>query len=101
MGLKVILNGKSFYEKFETYGILQRFLNPWYFTEALNPWYLMEVFETHDILQRFLNPWYFTDVLKPMVFNRGYERLFLKFKKISGNTFPMDGLVEETTTLGK
>jgi len=53
MGLKVISNGKSFYENFET----------------------------HDILLRFLNPWYFTEVLKPMVFNKGSERLFLRFKK--------------------
>jgi len=36
-----------------------------------------------------------------MVFNRDFERFFLRFKKISGNTFPMDGLVGETATLGK
>jgi len=36
-----------------------------------------------------------------MVFNKDSERLFLRFKKTSGNTFYMDGLVGETTTLGK
>jgi len=34
-------------------------------------------------------------VLKPMVFNRASGRLFLRFKKISGNTFPKDGLARE------
>jgi len=34
MGLNVISNDKSFYENFETHGILLRFLNPWYFTEG-------------------------------------------------------------------
>jgi len=43
-----------------------------------------------------LSPWYFTEVLKPMVFNKGSERLFLRFKKTSGNTFPNDGLERET-----
>jgi len=36
-----------------------------------------------------------------MVFNKSFERLFLRFKKTLGNTFPKDGLVGETTTLGK
>ncbi len=35
MGLKVILDDKSFYGNFETHGILQRFLNPWYLMEVL------------------------------------------------------------------
>jgi len=73
MGLKVISKGKLFYENFATRGILRRFLNPWYFTE----------------------------VLKPMIFNRGSERLFLKFKKTLGNTFPRDDLAEENATLSK
>jgi len=30
-------NGKSFYEYFETHGILWRFLNPWYLMEVLKP----------------------------------------------------------------
>ena len=37
MGLKVISNGKSFYENFETRGILLRFLNQWYFTKVFKP----------------------------------------------------------------
>jgi len=37
IGLKFISNGKSFYENFETHGILLRLLNPWYFTEVLKP----------------------------------------------------------------
>ena len=49
-------------------------------------------FETHDILQRFLNP---------IVFNRGLERLFLRFKKTQGNTFLNDGLAGETATIDK
>jgi len=36
-----------------------------------------------------------------MVFNRGSERLFLRFKKTSGNMFSKNGLAGETTTLGK
>jgi len=36
-----------------------------------------------------------------VVFNRGSERLFLRFKKTPGNTFPMDDLAGETATLGK
>jgi len=36
-----------------------------------------------------------------MIFNRGSERLFLRFKKILRNTFPIDGLARETATLGK
>jgi len=71
--LKVISNDKSFYAKFETYGILRRFLNPWYFME----------------------------VLKPMIFNKGFEILFPRFKKTPGNTFLMDDLARETITLGK
>jgi len=41
------------------------------------------------------------EVLKPTIFNGGFERLFLGFKKISGNTFPRNDLVEEITTLDK
>jgi len=41
------------------------------------------------------------EVIKSMVFNRGFERLFLRFKKTPRNTLPRDGLAEETTTLGK
>jgi len=37
MGLKVISDDTSFYENFETRGILQRFLNPWYFTKVFKP----------------------------------------------------------------
>jgi len=55
MGLKVISNGKSLFENFETHDILLMFLNPWY---------LMEVLKTHSILQRFLNPLYLIGVLK-------------------------------------
>jgi len=51
------------------------------------------VLETHSILQRFLNPWYLT--------GNFLERLFARFKKILGNTFPMDGLARETATLDK
>jgi len=36
-----------------------------------------------------------------MVYNRGSARLFLRFKKAPGNTFPKDGLVEETATFSK
>jgi len=36
-----------------------------------------------------------------MIFNRGSKRLFLRFRKNPGNTFPIDGLPEETATLGK
>jgi len=36
-----------------------------------------------------------------MVFNRGVERLFLRFKKTSENTFLMDGLAGETAILDK
>jgi len=36
-----------------------------------------------------------------MVFNKSFERLFLRFKKTLRNTFPRDGLAGETTTLGK
>jgi len=36
-----------------------------------------------------------------MVFNKGSERLFLRFKKPRGNTFLRDGLARETATLGK
>jgi len=36
-----------------------------------------------------------------MLFNGGFERLFLRFKKTSGNTLPRDGLAGKTTTLGK
>jgi len=36
-----------------------------------------------------------------MVFNGGYESLFLGFKKTLGNTFPRDGLARETATQGK
>jgi len=39
--------------------------------------------------------------LKPMVFNKNFERLFLRFKKISKNMFPMDGLAGETANLSK
>jgi len=31
-----------------------------------------------------------------MVFNKSFERLFLRFKKTLGNTFPKDGLAGET-----
>jgi len=41
------------------------------------------------------------EVLKPMVFNKGSEILFLRFKKNPGNTFLKDGLAGETATLGK
>jgi len=60
MELKVILNDKSFYENFET----------------------------HDILLRFLKLMVFYEVLKPIVFNRGSERLFLRFKKYLGEHVP-------------
>jgi len=83
MELKVISDGKSFYKNFQTRYILRRFLNPWYLTE---------VFETHDIL---------TEVLKSMIFNRGFEKLFLRFKKTLGNTFHRDGLAGKTVTLDK
>jgi len=53
MALKVISNDKSFYENFETHGILRRFLNPWYFTEVLKPMIFNRGFETHGILRRF------------------------------------------------
>jgi len=36
-----------------------------------------------------------------MVFNRGSERLFPRFKKTPENTFPKDGLAGETVTMGK
>jgi len=36
-----------------------------------------------------------------MVFNGGFERLFLGFKKTPGNTFPRDDLAGEIVTLGK
>jgi len=36
-----------------------------------------------------------------MVFNRGFERLFLRFEKTLGNTFPRDDLAGEIATLGK
>jgi len=36
-----------------------------------------------------------------MIFTKSFERLFLEFKKTLENTFPMDGLAGETTTLGK
>jgi len=36
-----------------------------------------------------------------MVFNLGFERLFLRFEKTSENTFPKDGFVGETATLRK
>jgi len=52
-------------------------------------------------MERFWNPWYFTEVLKLMVFNKDFERLFLRFKKPPGNMFPRDGLVGEIETLGK
>jgi len=41
------------------------------------------------------------EVLKIMVFNNGFERLFSRFKKTLGNTFPNDGLARETTTQDK
>jgi len=64
MGLRVNSNDKSFYENFETHGILQRFLNPWYLTKVLKPMVFYGGFETHGILRRFLNPWHLTGVLK-------------------------------------
>jgi len=36
-----------------------------------------------------------------MVFNEGFERLFLGFKKTPGNIFPKDNLAGEIVTLGK
>jgi len=36
-----------------------------------------------------------------MVFNRYFERLFLRFKKTLGNTFPKDSLAGKTATLDK
>jgi len=33
---------------------------------------ILRKFETHGILLRFLNHWYFTEVLKPMIFNEGF-----------------------------
>jgi len=62
MGLKVISNGKSFYENFEAHGIL--FLNPWCFTEVLKSMVFYGGFETYGILRRLLNPRYLTRVLK-------------------------------------
>jgi len=53
MGLKVISDDKSFWENFETHGILQRFLNPWYLMEVFKPIVFCGGFETHGILQRF------------------------------------------------
>jgi len=35
------------------------------------------------------------------VFNKGSERLFLRFKKILGNTFLRDGLAWIIATLGE
>jgi len=36
-----------------------------------------------------------------MIFSRGFERLFLRFKNTPGNMFPRDGLAGQTATLGK
>jgi len=69
--------------------------------EALKPMVFYGSFETHGILQRFLNPWYFNKVLKPMVFYGGSERLLLWFRKIPENTFPRNDLTGETATLNK
>jgi len=44
MGLKVISNGKSFHENFETQGILRWVFKPMVFNKD---------FETHGILRRF------------------------------------------------
>jgi len=41
------------------------------------------------------------EVLKPTIFNRSFETLFLKLKKILENTLFIDGLAEETITLNK
>jgi len=43
----------------------------------------------------------FTEVFKFMVFNEGFVRLFLRFKKLPENTFPKDDLARESATLGK
>jgi len=64
MGLKVISNGKSFYENYELHGILLRFLNPWYFTEVFKSMVFYGGFETYGILRRFLNSWYLQGILK-------------------------------------
>ena len=129
MGLKVLSNGKSFYENFETHGILWKFWNSWYFTKNLklivfyihfethgilwrflNPWYFTEVFklivldggfETHDILRRFLNPWYIMEILKSMIFNRVLKDFSWGLKKTTGNAFPKDSSTEETAILSK
>jgi len=63
-----------------------------HFMKILKLMVFYEGFKTHGNLQRFLNLWYF---------NRGSERLFLRFKKIPGNTFPKDSLAGETANLGK
>jgi len=53
MGLKVISNDKSFYENFETHGILLRFLNSWYFIEVFKLMVFNGGFEARSILRRF------------------------------------------------
>jgi len=45
--------------------------------------------------------WYFTKILKLMVFNGGFERRFLGFKKNSTNMFLRNGLVGKIGTLDK
>jgi len=64
MGLKVISDNKSFYGKFESHGILRRFLDTWYFTEVFKSTIFNGGFETIDILHRFLKQWYLTEVVK-------------------------------------